>query len=171
MAVLTAAVVLALAFGGTAGAKTVSDRKYAKRLCGQMNRILDAVESVEQPDLSDSATAQAEMVALADEVIGAMETAKAKLTKISPEDGGKKVTRIFDRYLADFITVFEDARDGLASADSASPAFAGDVGLFLAAIATSDATVGDPFAELSGNQDLLGAFKDTRSCANIVTIF
>ncbi len=31
-----------------------------------------------------------------------METAATKLKKISPEDGGKKVTKLFNQYLTDF---------------------------------------------------------------------
>jgi hypothetical protein len=48
-------------------------------------------------------------------------------------------------------------------------AFSGDVTVFTVAIQTSALGLSDPFSSIT-DQDLIGAFADTKSCENVVTI-
>jgi hypothetical protein len=96
--------------------------------------------------------------------------AKAKAAKLSPNDGGKKVTKLFDGYFQSTVEGVTTARQKLAAADANNVAFAADVAQFSAALQTLEATTGDPFSKLSSNQDLLQALKEEKTCAQIVTV-
>ncbi|MEX2255345.1 MAG: hypothetical protein WEC34_07900 [Acidimicrobiia bacterium] len=161
---------LVVALGGVAAAKDVSNEKYAKRICGELQGVLDAIDGLDQLDTSDPATYQTEAVAAADELIASMDSAKAKLKKVSPDDGGKKVTKLFTKYLTDYVVKFEAARADFAAADPASPAFTGDVTVFGVALQNAGIGLTDPFSRLTEHQDLLGAFGDEKSCDGIVEV-
>lgn len=162
---------LMVATAGVAGAKEVSNEKYAKRVCGEINNILDNVEQVDSADTSDAAAYQTDAVAAVDTLLGELNAGTAKLKKISPEDGGKKVTKLFNAYLSEFSAKIQDLRDEFAAADPNSPAFTGDVTIFTVGLSSAPIGIDDPFAKLSDYQDLLGAFGDEKSCEEIVTVF
>jgi hypothetical protein len=103
-------------------------------------------------------------------LLASLNAAKARAAKLSPSDGGKKVTKIFDRYFRSTVDGVTTARQKLAAADPSSVAFAADIAQFSAALPL-DATGGDPFSKLSSNQDLLQALKKEKSCAEIVTVY
>lgn len=160
-----------VATAGVAVAKEVSNEKYAKRVCGEINGVLDNVESLDSADTSDPATYQTEVVAATDTLLADLNAGTAKLKKLSPEDGGKKVTKLFNAYLTEFSTKIQDLRDEFAAADPTSPAFTGDVTIFTVGLSNAPLGIDDPFAKLSDYQDLLGAFGDEKSCEDIVTVF
>lgn len=171
VAVVTLGMVLTVATAGVAAAKEVSNEQYAKKLCGGVNSVLDDIDALEPSTSQDPATYQQETLASVDSLIASLETQTAKLKKLSPEDGGKKVTKLFNAYLKELTGKFQEARDAFAAADPNGVAFSADVTVL--GVALQNATVGidDPFSELSGNQDLLGAFDDEKSCDDIVTIY
>jgi hypothetical protein len=171
LAVLMIGAVFFTVAAGIAGAKTVSNEKYAKKLCGTVNGVLADIDDLEQPTTEDPASYQTEALAALDEIIGSMETAATKLKKLSPEDGGKKVTKLFNQYLTDFTAEFQSARDDFAAADPTSPAFSADVTVLGVTLQNASLGIDDPFSKLSDNQDLLGAFGDEKSCSEIVTVY
>jgi len=170
LAVLTMGAVVVTATAGIAAAKTISNERYAKRLCGEMNGVLELIDTLQPSTTDDPATYQQETLASIDQLIAEMQKAAKKLKKLSPEDGGKKVTKLFDGYLNDFTQELQDARDTFAAADPSSPAFSADVTTLAVTLQTAGVTLSDPFAELTEYQDLLGAFGDESSCEDIVTV-
>jgi hypothetical protein len=160
-----------LGASGIAAAKEVSNEKYAKRLCGAMQDVYETIDAMEQNDATDPAAFQTAAIAQVDELVASMSSAKAKLKKLAPEDGGKLVTKLFDKYLTEFTGVFEDAKTEFAAADPTSPAFTGDVTVFTVALSNAAIGLDDPFSKLSNNQDLLSAFGDEKSCKDVVTIY
>ena len=145
LVLLTAGLVLGTS--GVAGAKTVSDKKYAKSICGAITGVSNTIDQIQPADSGDPATAQAQILASTDQLLASLNDAKAKAAKLSPSDGGKKVTKLFDQY-------FQSSVDGVT-----------------AALQTLEATTGDPFSKLSSNQDLLQALKKERTCSQIVTVY
>ena len=168
---VTVAVALILAMSSIAGATTISNAKYAKSLCGAISQTVKTVSKLKPSASTDPAAYQAETLAAVDKVLAALRAAQIKLKKLSPEDGGKKVTKLFSKYLGDWQAGIRKARDKFAAADPASPAFSAAGPVLGAELQASEATLGDPFSKLSGNQDLLGAFGDEKSCEKIVTVY
>jgi hypothetical protein len=162
---------LVLGTSGVAAAKTVSDRKYAKSLCGAIQGVSDTIEQIQPATGDDPAATQAQILASTDQLLDSLRSAKAKAAKISPEDGGKKVTRLFDRYFQSNIDGVSAAREKLAAANPGNVAFAADIAQFTAALQTLDATTGDPFSKLSANQDLLKALKKDQACSQVVSVY
>jgi hypothetical protein len=169
LGLLTAGLVLGTA--GVAAAKTVSDKKYAKSLCTTIQGVSNTIDQIQPTTGGDPAATQAQILASTDQLLDSLKTAKAKAAKLSPEDGGKKVTKTFDQYFQANIDGVTAAREKLAAADPANVAFAADIAQYSAALTTLDATTGDPFAKLSSNQDLLQALKKEQACSQIVTVF
>jgi hypothetical protein len=169
LVLLTAGLVLGTT--AVAGAKTVSDKKYAKSICGAINGVSETIDQIQPATSGDPSTAQAQIVQSTDQLLASLNAAKAKAAKLSPSDGGKKVTKIFDQYFQSTVDGVTTARQKLAAADPSNVAFAADIAQFSAALQTLDATAGDPFSKLSSNQDLLQALKKERSCAEIVTVY
>ena len=161
---------LVLGTSGVAAAKTVSDKKYAKSLCGAIQGVSDTIDQIQPATGGDPAATQTQVVQSTNQLLDSLNTAKAKAAKISPSDGGKKVTKIFDQYFQSNIDGVTAARDKLAAADPGSVAFAADIAQFTAALQTLDATTGDPFSKLSPYQDLLQALKKEQACSQIVTV-
>jgi len=157
--------------GGIASAKEISNDKYAKKLCGSVNGVLDDISALEPSTTTDPATYQTETLASLDSLVASMEKATTKLKKLSPDDGGKKVSKLFDAYLKELTGNIQDARDEFAAADPSSPAFTADVTVLTVGLQNSALGIDDPFSKLSSNQDLLEAFDDEKSCEDIVTIF
>jgi len=162
---------LVLGTSGVAAAKTVSDKKYVKSLCGAIQGVSDTIDQIQPASGGDNAASQAQILASTDQLLDSLNTAKAKAAKISPSDGGKKVTKIFDQYFQSNIDGVTTAREKLAAADPANVAFAADIAQFTAALQTLDATTGDPFSKLAAYQDLLQALKKEQACSKIVTVF
>ena len=104
-------------------------------------------------------------------MLASLNEARAKAAKLSPSDGGKKVTKLFDQYFQSSVDGVTTAREKLAAADPGNVAFAADIAQFTAALQTLDATTGDPFSKLSSNQDLLRALKKEKTCAQIVSVY
>jgi hypothetical protein len=169
LGLLTAGLVLGTS--GVAAAKTVSDKKYAKNLCGSIQSVSDTIDQIQPTTGGDPAATQAQMLASTDQLLEALKSAKAKAAKISPDDGGKKVTKIFDQYFQSNIDGITAARDKLAAANPGNVAFAADIAQFSATLQTLDATTGDPFSKLSPYQDLLQTLKKQQTCSEIVTVY
>ncbi len=165
---LTAGLVLGTA--SVAGAKTVSDKRYAKSLCGAMTQVSDTIDQIQPASSGDPATAQTQILQSTDQLLASLNAAKAKAAKLSPSDGGKKVTKIFDQYFQNSIDGVTAARQKLAAADPNGVAFSADIAQFTAALQTLQATTGDPFSKLSPYQDLLHALKAEKTCSKIVTV-
>jgi hypothetical protein len=161
---------LVLGTSGVAAAKTVSDKKYAKSLCGAIQGVSNTIDQIQPATGGDPAATQAQVVQSTDQLLDSLNTAKAKAAKISPSDGGKKVTKIFDQYFQGNIDGITAAREKLAAADPGSVALSADIAQFTAALQTLDATTGDPFSKLSPYQDLLQALKKEQACSQIVTV-
>lgn len=162
---------LVLGTSGVAAAKTVSDKKYAKSLCGAIQGVSNTIDQIQPATSGDPAASQAQILQSTDQLLASLTTAKAKAAKISPADGGKKVTKIFDQYFQSNIDGVTAAREKLAAADPNGVAFAADIAQFTAALQTLDATTGDPFSKLSPNQDLLQALKKEQACSQIVSVY
>jgi hypothetical protein len=168
LVVLTAGLVLGTA--GVAGAKTVSDKKYAKSICGAIGGVSDTIDKIQPATSGDPSTTQAQILQSTDDLLASLNAAKTKAANVSPSDGGKKVTKTFDAYFQSSIDGITTARQKLAAADPNNVAFAADVAQFSAALQTLEATTGDPFSKLASNQDLLQALKKEKTCAQIVTV-
>lgn len=162
---------LVLGTSGVAAAKTVSDKRYAKSLCGAIQGVSDTIDKIQPTSSGDPAATQAEMLQSTDQLLDSLESAQAKAANISPDDGRKKVTKLFNQYFQSNIDGVTAARDKLAAADPNNVAFAADIAQFSAALQTLDAATGDPFSELSAYQDLLQALKKEKSCSEIVTVY
>jgi hypothetical protein len=171
VAAVTLAAALTLAMSGIAGAKTIPNEKYAKRICGELNGVIKSIDKLKAPDSSDPAAYQADALAAVDSLVKSLNKARATLKKASPEDGEKKVSKLFDKYLKGFVTEFQKARDTFATADPASPAFSADVTVLGVSLQNASTKLDDPFSKLTDNQDLLGAFGDEKSCKKIVTVY
>jgi hypothetical protein len=170
-AAVTAGATLMVATAGVAVAKEVSNEKYAKQICGRISAFQEEASSFEGSSATDPAQFQQETVQAVEGFIAGLKAARTKLKKLSPEDGGKKVTKLFNAYFTEFMDGYQEALDKFSAADPNGVAFQGDVAIFTAAISTVDATISDPFSDLSDYQDLLGAFGDEKSCEDIVTVF
>ena len=107
LVLLTAGLVLGTS--GVAGAKTVSDKKYAKSICGAITGVSNTIDQIQPPTSGDPATAQAQILASTDQLVASLNEAKAKAANLSPSDGGKKVTKFFDQY-------FQSSVDGVTAA-------------------------------------------------------
>lgn len=91
-AVLGAA--LATGAGASVAGKTISNEKYAKQLCGRLQDYLAEVDALAQPDTSDPVTYQTQTLASVDKLTAQLKATQTKLKKVSPEDGGKKITKL-----------------------------------------------------------------------------
>ena len=141
LVLLTAGLVLGTA--GVAGAKTVSDKKYAKSICGAISGVSDTIDKIQPTTSGDPSTAQAEILQSTDDLLASLNTARAKAAKLSPSDGGT-----FDAYFQSSVDGVTTARQKLAAADPNNVAFAADIAQFSAALQTLEATTGDPFSKL-----------------------
>ncbi len=162
---------LVLSTSGVAAAKTVSDKKYAKSVCGAIQGVSDTIDQIQPSSGGDEAAAQTQILQSTDQLLDSLKSAKATAARISPEDGGKKVTKTFDKYFQSTIDGVTAAQQKLAAADPNNVAFAADIAQFSAALQTLEATTGDPFSKLSSNQDLLQALKKEPSCSEVVTVY
>lgn len=167
---LTTAGALVLALGGVAAAKDVSNERYAKRICAELAAVDDGVAALDELDTSDLATYQAEALAAVSEVTASTKAAAAKLKRMTPDDGGKPVTKLFGRYLKEYVAGLEQAKRELAATDPGGADFSGDVTVFTVAIDNVPIELDDPFTMLTDHQDLLGAFGDEPSCRGIVEV-
>lgn len=171
------AVSACVAFGalaGTASAKTVPDGKYVKSVCSGIHKVKDAfgktVDDYNALEATDPVAFQTQASALVDGLVTTIKKADAKLKKLSPDDGGKKVTKLFDAYLKAFITKLTDAVTTFRAADPNGVAFQGDVTQLQVAFNIVEVGVADPFGKIK-DQGLLQAFHDQKSCSDIVTVF
>jgi hypothetical protein len=146
-------------------------QEVREEICGAINGVSETIDQIQPATSGDPSTAQAQIVQSTDQLLASLNAAKAKAAKLSPSDGGKKVTKLFDQYFQSTVDGVTTARQKLAAADPSNVAFAADVAQFSAAMQTLDATTGDPFSKLSSNQDLLQALKKEKSCAEIVTVY
>lgn len=162
---------LVLGTSGVAAAKTISDKKYAKNLCGAIQGVSDTINKIQPATGEDGTTAQTQILQSTDQLLDSLKSAKATAAKISPSDGGKKVTKIFDSYFQSTIDGVTAAQQKLAAADPNGVAFTADIAQFSAALQTLEATTGDPFSKLSPYQNLLQALKKEQSCSQIVTVY
>jgi hypothetical protein len=171
------AVSVCVAFGalaGTAAAKTVPDGKYVKSVCSGIHKVKNAfgktVDSYNALESTDPVAFQTKASALVDTLLATIKKSEAKLKKLAPADGGKKVTKLFDNYLKAFITKLTDAVTAFRAADPNGVAFQGDVTQLQVAFNIVEVGVEDPFGKVK-EQGLLKAFHDEKSCSDIVTVF
>ena len=180
-AVTTAMAVVALLAGaasasvGAAKSKEVSAEKYAKAVCGAYNSTNSGYEDLSSGyqalPVDDPATFQSDAAALADEFVATIEQQIAKLKKIYPDaEDGKKVGKLFVADLQTYIDKVEEATTKFRAADASGVAFQGDVIQFETALQILDVGASDPFREVD-DQDLIGAFDDEKSCAEVVQVF
>ena len=76
---------LVLGTSGVAAAKTVSDKKYAKSLCGAIQGVSDTIDQIQPASGGDNAASQAQILASTDQLLESLTTAKAQAAKISLE--------------------------------------------------------------------------------------
>jgi hypothetical protein len=153
----------------------VSAEKYAKSLCTTLGDLVESQEALVDAyntlPVDDPATFQAQTVELVNAFVDDLEAAEEKLAKLTPDvKGGKKIRKMFVDYLDGQISAVQSAVDTFAAADPNGVAFAADVASLEVAINLLSTTAGDPFSEVT-NQDLLQAFDEEKSCADIVTVF
>src|SRR5205809_7849351 len=92
LVLLTAGLVLGTS--GIAGAKTVSDKKYAKSICGVITGVSNTIDQIQPTNSGDPATAQAQILASTEQSLAPSNEAKAKAAKLSHSDGGKMDTKL-----------------------------------------------------------------------------
>lgn len=155
--------------GASLAAKEVSNEKYAKTLCGKLSEFNAAIDALTYPE-TDNAAYQAAALKNVDGLVDLLHKYQKSLKKLSPEDGGKKITKLFNKYFRDFTGALQSARDTFAAADPNGPAFTADVAVLSANLTAADAKAGDPFTQLSDNQDLLTALGKEKSCDGIVNV-
>lgn len=180
-AVATAVAAVALLAGtasasvGAAKSKEVSAEKYAKTVCGAYNKTNTGYEDLttgyQALPVDDVATFQTDAAALADEFVATIEAQIAKLKKVYPDaEDGKKVAKLFVADLQTYVDKVEEATTKFRAADASGVAFQADVIQFETAMRILDVGASDPFREVS-DQDLIGAFDDEKSCAEVVQVF
>ena len=171
--VATSAALMITALAGRAAAKTVPDQKYVKAVCGHVHKFTGSLDATGNAftaiATTDPATYQTQAGALVDKVIVTVTSTRAKLKKLSPEDGGKKVTKLFDTYFKQLGAKMSAAVATFRKADPNGVAFQGDIVQLGAAFTTLTVGVDDPFSKVT-DQDLLHAFGADRSCNDIVSI-
>jgi len=177
-AAATAAAVFVVALGGVAAAKTVSDKKYVKTLCGSVNGIVDSANTladgfnsaIEEFNASPDATAfHTKMLGIVDTYIADAQSAQKKLKKLSPESGGKAITKLFDAFFKEQLAKLTDAADTFRAADPNGVAYQADVTVLQTSLNVSNLGISDPFSDID-DQDLIGAFDDEKSCDEVVTV-
>jgi len=174
-AVMAAGMVIGTAGIAGAKAKEVSPEKYAKTLCGTFSKIstseTDLAGKLGALDKNDPVAYQSQASELASQYQQQWAAAAKKLKKKYPGvDDGKKIGKKFSDYAGQAADEIQSAIDTFRAADPHGVAFAADVATFGVAFQTLSAKLGDPFSEVT-DQDVLGAFKDEKSCDEIVTIF
>jgi hypothetical protein len=177
--VITAAAALAVPSAASASVtskqKQVSVEKYAKTVCrGYLtvtDRYSEFTDSYNAITNDDPAAFQTEAVALADSLIADVTATQTKLKKNYPDiDDGKVVGKLFVSNIEEILTEVSDARDKFQAADASGVAFVADVSVFEVALNVLSVKLSDPFSEVD-DQDLLKAFKDEKSCKDVVTIY
>ena len=179
-AVVTAAAVLVVAAGGVASAKTVPDKKYVKAVCASSHGIGEAgttafdgfnaaINEYNTSPSADATTFHNKVVALVDEFISTVESLEAKMKKLSPEDGGKKITKTFDGAFKEILSKLNEAADKFRAADPNGVAYQGDVIQLQTALQILDVGLTDPFTKID-DQDLIDAFDNEKSCDDVVTV-
>lgn len=162
------------ALAGTAAAKTVPDGKYVKSVCNGVHKVKNAfgktVDGYNALETTAPVAFQTQAATLVDGLIATIKKSEAKLKKVSPADGGKKVTKLFDAYFKAFTTKLGDAVTKFHAADPNGVAFQGDVIQLQVAINIVTVGVEDPFSKVK-DHDLLQAFHDEKSCSDVVTVF
>jgi hypothetical protein len=160
--------------GASLAGKELSNEKYAKTLCTSISGIKQQVDGIDEEynalDTTDRAAFQTAAAGLVDDVIAKVKSGQTKMKKLSPEDGGKKITRLFAAYFKELSTKLQDAVDAFRAADPNGVAFQADVIQLETAFSILDVGVTDPFGEID-EQDLLGALGDEPKCEDVVTIF
>jgi len=173
-ALLATAVAVLGAGTASISAKKISESKYAKTVCttltdldGAQSKLVDRYNAL---GTDDAAAFQQQAGALVDAYLSDVKSASAKLHKVEPDiTGGKKISRTFVTFLDDTGKEIESALDKFRAADPNSPAFQGDVTVFEASLKVLSTRIGDPFSTVR-NQDMLRAFKNEKTCKNVVTV-
>lgn len=180
-AAATAAAVFVVALGGVAAAKTVSDKKYAKTLCKEFRGIQDAnttladgfnaaIEEYNASQALDPTAFHTKLSGTVDAFIASVENAQTKLKKLSPDDGGKAITRTFNAYFEEQLAKLTEAIDRFRSADPNGVAYQADVTVLQTALNLVDIGASDPFRDVQDRTDLAQAFDDEKLCAGVVDV-
>jgi ABC-type transporter MlaC component len=180
-AVATAAAVLVVAGGGVAAAKTVSNEKYVKTVCKGFLKLEDsnttlfdgynaAIDEYNASPSADATAFHTKIVGLVDTFIADLTALQKKLKKVSPEDGGKSVTKKFDAYFQAQLDKLTDAITTFRNADPNGVAYQADVTVLQTALNLLDVGAADPFRDVQDNQDLVDAFDSEKSCDTVVEV-
>ncbi len=180
-AVVTATAVLVVAAGGVASAKTVSDKKYVKTLCSSFVGLQDAdstladgfnaaIDEYNTSATIDPTAFHTKVTGLVDAFIASVQSTQKKLKKLSPEDGGKSVTKVFDGYFKELLGKLTDAVDKFRAADPNGVAYQADVTVLRTALSLIDVGASDPSRDVRGHTDLLKAFDGEKGCKDVVDV-
>lgn len=173
-AVVVAGVVITLAATtGAAGAKTVSDRAYAARVCGEIAKILAPLDELRGTDSADLTAYQAVAVDLLGDASEAAETAEASLEKVGPKSGGAKAARTFDAFFGERAGAFNDAREQIEEGDPSDASFQADMRAFVDVLEDSPFGLANPFeaATIAKKKPLARAFDRDETCVAVRVAF
>jgi hypothetical protein len=175
MLLMVSALVVGTAGIADAKAKKVSTKKYAKTLCGTYSGIIDDLEAFATALTAggtgtDPVAFHNSTITKTEDAIAKLEAAEKKLKKSYPDiDGGKKIAKSLVSNATELKTKLQAALDKFRPADPNGVAYNADVSVFSVAVQTSAIGLSDPFSKIT-DQDLIGAFGDTKSCKNVVTV-
>jgi hypothetical protein len=174
---LALAATLVVAAGGVASAKTVPDSKYSKVLCKSFKANADSVKQLVTAynalPVDNPAAFQTSAAGLIDKVIATVQANQKKLKKLSPQDGGKQVTKILDKYFTSFSKNLTDAVTKFRAADPTGVAFQADVTQLQVAINLLDVQTMFPTSDLNAANNasnLASAIDKEKSCKGIINI-
>lgn len=162
-----------LALGGTAAAKEVSPRRFAKTLCGayvEYGKAHQAYTDAYNALPPDPAGYHLGVQTVAADFVKAIETQRDKIRKVWPAvDDGKQITKLFVNNFNELSSSVSDALEAIQAADPNAPTFANDQATYEAELAKLDTETSDPFAKLK-DQDVIRALDAEKSCENVVTV-
>jgi hypothetical protein len=164
VAAVSTGALLVMLIAEAAVAKTVSNDKYAATYCDAIEGALEELNGVETQAQTggDPVAFQTGALATVDSVIASLRSAAGNLQTMTPKDGGKKVSPLFNAVLTGQASSIQAARDAFAAVDPNSGAFADAVGTLLVAAAGSANTFDEPLSKLGKHRALRSAVK--RSC-------
>jgi len=168
-------VAFVLGTAGTAMAKEVSTKKYAKTLCQTYSdvrqNITEFTDTYNADTSNDPVAFQTEVGTLASDLLDNIGQLKTTLKKVYPDvDDGKRITKLFVKSLNEISGEISAALEKFQAADPNGVAFQADISTFEVAINLLDTKTSDPFSKLT-DQDVLGALDKEKSCDEVVDIF
>src|SRR5437867_3197754 len=93
LVLLTAGLVLGTS--GVAGAKTVSDKKYAKSICGAITGVSNTIDQIQPANSGDLATAQAHLLATTGDPFSKLSSNQGLLQALKKEKTCAKIVTVY----------------------------------------------------------------------------